>query len=382
MNSLYFDHQATCPLDQRVFDEMSASMMGSVGNPHSAEHSFGWRAEKAVSEAKYKIANLVGCDSDEIFFTSGATEANNLALKGLDYSVRNSAIICPIDHKCVIEAARHIEKTRRVDLKWLGVDRVGQIDMDSLRKIVDENVAVISVIGVHNEIGTIQNLREISLICRPLGIKIHADMAQAPAAISLRDVIDYVDTFSLSAHKYYGPMGIGCLYIRRDIQSDYEPILHGGGQQSGLRSGTVPVSLAVGMGAASQLIQVGNDERASLRQRNKLLWEEILKLGFPVELNGPDLDHRHPGNLNVSFLGFEAEDIIAALQPKLAISSGSACTSGMPEPSYVLKATGLSSERVSSAIRLSIGRYTTVDDIQSGVALINDVLARLPRIAA
>ncbi|MFT5331039.1 MAG: cysteine desulfurase [Parasphingorhabdus sp.] len=380
-NSYYYDHQATCPLDSRVFDKMSHLMANSVGNAHSSEHAFGWESEKAVADAKAKIGAMVGCDNDEIFFTSGATEANNLALKGFDYGTRNTLMHTSIEHKCVIETGRYLQEREGLNLISIGVDEEGYANLDELTQLADENVGIFSFIGVHNEVGTIQNFQKIADICRRYDIKIHADMAQAPLAISLPSIIDHIDTLSLSAHKYYGPMGIGCLYIRRDIQHLYSPIIHGGGQQEGMRSGTIPVPLAVGMGEASKIIVETETEGSVLRDKNKLLWEGLKTVGAPAVLNGPDISKRHPANLNVSFMGFDSADIIAAVQPQLAISSGSACTTGYPEPSHVLQNMGLSADRVSSAVRMSLGRQTSEDDIHRAVQILGRVLERLPKAA-
>lgn len=379
-NNYYLDHQATCPLDTLVFEEMSRYMINSVGNSHSNEHAFGWDAEKAIASAKFNIAEMVGCDPDEIFFTSGATEANNLALKGFDYSDRAGLLHSSIEHKCVIETARYLQKSKNLNIQTVGVNKEGYINLDELEQLANENISVLSFIGVHNEIGTIQDFERIANICRQHNIKIHADMAQAPLAISLSNVIDHVDTLSLSAHKYYGPMGIGCLYIRRDIQHLYNPIIHGGGQQEGMRSGTIPVPLAVGMAVASKIIMENPNHSLALREKNKLLWQEIHRLIPNTKLNGPNLSERHPSNLNVSFLGYESADIIAAIQPTVAISSGSACTSGSIEPSYTLINIGLPNARVSSAVRISLGRHTTFSDIKIVAEDLKNIICKLPKV--
>ncbi len=380
-NSYYFDHQATCPLDSSVFDEMCHFMVNSVGNSHSSEHAFGWEAGNAVSNATTKIAEMVGCDPDEIFFTSGATEANNLAIKGYGFGTRETLIHSSIEHKCVIEAGRYLEAQGGLKIRSVGVDTEGRIDLDELVAMASNTISMFSFIGVNNEIGTIQDFHKIADICRRHGIKIHADMAQAPLAMNLRDMIDCVDTLSLSAHKYYGPMGIGCLYIRRDVQHEYSPQIHGGGQQSGMRSGTVPVPLAVGMGKASEIIMQNTSERDDMRAVNQLLWDQIKKLDFEVALNGPSLNDRHPGSLNVSFAGFDSADIIAAVQPHLAISSGSACSSGTIEPSYVVQNSTRNFERSKSAIRFGIGRSTNENDVGNAVAILDRALRKISEIA-
>ena len=374
---LYLDHQATCPLDQRVFAVMTEHFAGPAANPHSSEHSFGWQAANAVLAAQEQVAALIGADTDEIVFTSGATEANNLALRGRDYRERRKIIVTSIEHKCVLEAARTLELDHGVEVVRLDVDETGVVRLDQLERLADENTAVVSVIGVHNEIGTIQPLAKIADIVSRAGAKLHLDMAQAPMAIDLSDIAPLADSISLSAHKMYGPMGIGCLYFRREEQESLRPLIVGGGQQAGLRSGTVPVALAAGMGEAADIVAQSAQERATLRELNERLWQGLQALPFTVELNGPALDARHPGNLNVSFPGYDSRDIIAALQPAVAISSGSACTSGTEEPSYVVRALGHSIDRARSALRLSIGRTTTEDDIALAVGSINDVLNKV-----
>lgn len=377
---IYLDHQASCPLDPAVFEKMRSAWMDGVGNPHSSEHAFGWDAAKAVDTASAQLAQLIGADSDEIFFTSGATEANNLALKGYSAVGRRKIITSTIEHKCVLETLRHLREAGKAEVVTIGVNSEGKLDLDALALAADEDTHTISIIGVNNEIGTVQSIDEVAAIARSVGARLHLDLAQAVTAVPLTNLAHSAETISLSAHKFYGPMGVGCLYVNRRLHPDLAPILHGGGQQRGLRPGTLPVPLCVGMGsaAASYLEEDARDrEHAALRAINCYLWEKIQRLPFETHLNGPALDKRHPGNLNVSFSGFDAQDIIGAVQPKLAISSGSACTSGMPEPSYVIKALGVSDDRLHSAIRLSIGRWTTRADIDDGVAILASALERL-----
>lgn len=377
---IYLDHQATCPLDPRVFEDMAPHWTDSVGNPHSSEHTFGWQAASAVELAAAQVSALIGADTDEIFFTSGATESNNLALKGIRSADRRKVIASGIEHKCVLETLRHLHAEGIIDLCIVGVDSRGRVDLEALASEADTRTHTISIIGVHNEIGTVQNIDRISSIARNVGARLHLDLAQAATSINLLGMAQKADTISLSAHKFYGPMGIGCLYIKRDLQSEFTPMLHGGGQQRGLRSGTVPVPLCVGMGSAAALLHDSTNreaEFASMRDLNRYFWDCLQQMPFEVVLNGPPVDERHPGNLNVSFVGFDAQDIIGAVQPRLAISSGSACTSGIPEPSYVIKALGVSGDRLCSAIRLSIGRETTTPDIDDAVAILGEALSRL-----
>lgn len=356
---------------------MREHMCGPAANPHSTEHSFGWHAAKAVLEAQEHLAAMIGADADEIIFTSGATEANNLALRGRDYSARTKLIVSAIDHKCVLETARQLSFERGVEVVQLDVDESGFVEIDKLQALVDEETAVVSIIGVNNEIGTVQPLEQISDIVRAAGARLHLDLAQAPLATALSQVADMADTISLSAHKMYGPMGIGCLYISRDEQEQLRPQITGGGQQNGLRSGTVPVALAAGMGKAADIVSSSPQEQDQLRTMNRVFWDALQALPFETVLNGPSIEARHPGNLNVSFLGFDGQDIVGAVQPHLAISTGSACTSGVPEPSYVLSKLGLTEDRLRGAVRISIGRTTTQREIELAVSFLSEALARL-----
>lgn len=376
---LYFDHQASTPLSAAVLDRMIPYLSGSPGNPHSSEHSFGWEAANAVETAKQTLANLLGCDDDEIVFTSGATEANNLAIKGLPNGSRKKILSTKIEHKCVLEALFYMER-QGFELVWLRTDEFGYVDLNDLSAQADERTALISIIGAHNEVGTLQPIASIAEIARSVGARVHFDLAQGPTAIDMKGLAQFADSISLSAHKFYGPMGIGCLYIRRDLQQGIEPLLHGGGQQGGIRSGTLPVSLCVGMAAAAEPylnLPAAELERSELRRLNELLWSGIQNLACDVRLNGPKIQFRHPGNLNVSFLGLDAQDIIGCCQPLLAVSSGSACTSGFLEPSYVLTELGLPQEMVRSAIRFSIGQRTSEADVQDAVLILNSAIRRL-----
>jgi cysteine desulfurase len=383
-DSIYLDHQATTPLDRRVLKKMEPFWRESFGNPHSAEHAVGWAAEKAIVEAKSSVGNLIGADPDEIIFTSGATEANNLALlgagRGLDAgSGRRRILISAIEHKCVLAAAQALQKYDGIKVDIVPVDKTGNIKIDELKKMVSSDVLFFSLILVNNEIGTIQDIVEISRICRESGALFHCDGAQAPTAMGLNQIADQVDLLSLSGHKMYGPMGIGALFIRRDLHSCIEPIIYGGGQQDNLRSGTLPLPLCVGMGEAAKLCM--DEEAASERGRVRKLRDrfvEILMLsGWKIQLNGPPLDERHPANANLRFEDFNAQDILGALQPNLAASSGSACTSGIPEPSHVLRAIGLTGEAADASIRFSVGRHTTEQDIDAAIELVVTTLERL-----
>ena len=380
--TIYADYQATTPVDPRVYAKMVPHWKDSFGNPHSSDHVIGWRAAETVREAASSVARLIGCDDDEVIFTSGATEANNLALLGLARRApesRRRILVSAIEHKCVLASARTIGTYEGFEVETLPVDGAGFVDLGALTEQLDETVLLVSIMAVNNEIGTIQDIPRIAEILAPHGVLLHCDAAQAPCAMDVGDLATHADLVSLSGHKIYGPQGIGALYIRRDVQGKIEPLIYGGGQQEGLRSGTVPVPLCAGMGAAAELLCApeASEERARLtRQRDTFIG--LLETGpFPTTLNGPAGDLRHAGNVNVQFTGFDAHSILGALQPRLAASTGSACTSGTPEPSHVLCALGLSSAEADSSIRFSFGRFTSDEDVSEAARLIVQALESL-----
>ena len=382
--TIYLDHQATTPVDQRVLDRMLPYLSESFGNPHSADHTLGWKSFQAVEQTATQIAVLIGADPDEIIFTSGATEANNMALLGLARRVRPVSrrrrfVLSDIEHKCVLAAGRVISDQLGLPVEHKSVDQEGRVLSASLEDTLDDDVLAVSIMAVNNEIGTIQDIQKISELARNAGAIFHCDAAQAPVSMDLRGIAEHVDLLSLSAHKMYGPKGIGALYIRRELQDRLEPLIYGGGQQNGLRSGTIPTALCVGMGAAAELLSGGEarQQRAVLRQRRDRFLEKLSDLPWSIRLNGPTGESRHPGNANLCFEGFFAQDILQVLQPHLAASTGSACTSGIPEPSHVLKAIGLSPEVAEASIRFSLGFDTTDTDIDDAVNLIDNALVKL-----
>ena len=380
-DTIYADYQASTPVDPRVLARMSPFWGESFGNPHSSDHVVGWRADSAVEAAASAVASIVGSDSDEIVFTSGATEANNLALLGLARhaaTTRRRILVSAIEHKCVLGAARELSMNEGFTVETISVDSEGFLNLDKLEERLDDSVLLVSVMAVNNEVGTIQDIPSISNLARTYGALFHCDAAQAPCAMDIGNLATYADLISLSGHKMYGPQGIGALYIRREIHDRIEPLFYGGGQQDGLRSGTVPLPLCVGMAEASGLtVAEGRDERKRIAgQRDKFI--ALLKeTGFPVVVNGPSSDHRHPGNANIRFDGYDARDIIASLQPKLAASTGAACSSGIPEPSHVLRALGLTAEQSEASIRFSFGRFTTDNEIEKATELVGYALTNL-----
>ena len=380
--TLYFDHQATTPVDARVVAAMTPHFVESFGNPHSSAHSLGWESASAVEKAAACVARLIGADADEIIFTSGATEANNLALLGLGRRAtgdkRRRILVGAIEHKCVLAAARVLQEQFGFGVDPIPVDAEGFVKVAALEEVLDDDVLVVSVMAVNNEIGTIQDIGRISELVRGCGAVFHCDAAQAPLAMNMKLLASQTDMLSLSAHKMYGPKGIGAIYIARELQDRIEPLIYGGGQQNGLRSGTIPVPLCVGMGAAADIFAAADmeEKRAQLCRRRDTFIEMLMRLPWPIALNGPQGQARHPGNANIRFADFSAYDILSTLQPHLAASTGSACTSGIPEPSHVLRAIGLSSEEAESSIRFSLGFDTTNADLEEAVRLITETLAR------
>lgn len=380
MDTIYADYQASTPIDPRVLDAMTDYWRGAYGNPHSSDHIVGWRAAQVVEGAAQATARLIGADADEIVFTSGATEANNLALMGLARRAppgRNRILVSAIEHKCVLETARALAEREDFIIETIPVDREGFVIIDALRDMLDETALAASVMAVNNEIGTIQDIAAVSEALEPHGTLLHCDAAQAPCAMDTNKLAEYADLISLSAHKFYGPQGIGALYIRRSLQPMVEPIIHGGGQQNGLRSGTVPVALCVGMAAAADAA-MRRPEQSRERRRIADLRDLFVRLmqasGIRVEVNGRWGNRRHPGNANLRFVGRNAADILSLAQPRLAASTGAACASGITEPSHVLHAIGLSVEDANASVRFSFGRFSDRHEIESAVALLGNVI--------
>jgi cysteine desulfurase len=377
--AVYLDYQATTPADPRVVDAMQPYWSAVYGNPHSTDHAFGWKADAAVEAARAEIAGLIGADPDEIVFTSGATEANNLAILGITRAAllpSRRIIISAIEHKCVIAAARAAAHDGyAVTVVPVGAD--GIIDVSEISAALDDQGAIVSVMTVNNEIGTIQPIDEIGELCRSRGTIFHTDAAQALGFLEIDVDKCNVDLMSLSAHKVYGPKGIGALYVRRDSLIRPRPIIHGGGQELGLRSGTLPTPLCVGFGEACRIVNMeGRSMNALLAGMRDYFLNGLLEAVPGLKING-SMAARHPGNINVRFPGVEAEIILNGLQPHVAASTGSACTSGQPEPSHVLRAIGLSNSEAESSIRFSLGRFTTFEEIDFATRLIRDTVLGL-----
>ncbi|CDK29052.1 unnamed protein product [Kuraishia capsulata CBS 1993] len=360
---IYLDLQATTPVDPRVLDKMMQFYTGLYGNPHSSTHSYGWETETEVEKAREHIARVIGADPKEIIFTSGATECNNLALKGVARfyaKTKKHIITSQTEHKCVLDSARHLQD-EGFEVTYLPVGEDGLIDLEQLEQAIRPDTSIVSIMSVNNEIGVIQPLEEIGKLCRKHKVFFHTDAAQGFGKIPL-DVNKYnIDLMSISAHKIYGPMGIGALYVRRRPRVRLEPLITGGGQERGLRSGTLAAPLVSGFGEAARLMTQEKDaDIAHITKLSDRLMNGLLSIEH-TQLNG-SATHRYPGCVNVSFAYVEGESLLMALKD-VALSSGSACTSASLEPSYVLHALGADDALAHSSIRFGIGRFTTEEEI-------------------
>jgi cysteine desulfurase len=378
MKTLYFDYSATTPVDPRVAAKMIPFLTEEFGNPASRSHPYGWTADKAVEDARAQVAALVGADPKEIVFTSGATESNNLAIKGAGhfYSGTKGKHIITVrtEHKAVLDTVREMER-QGFEATYLNVKENGLLDLDVLRAAIRPDTVLVSVMAVNNEIGVIQDIDAIGRICREKGVIFHVDAAQATGKMPIDLAKLPVDLMSFSAHKTYGPKGIGALYVRRKPRVRLEAQMHGGGHERGMRSGTLATHQIVGMGEA---FRIAREEMATENERIRMLRDRLyngLKDIEEVHLNG-DMDQRVPHNLNVSFNFVEGESLIMAIK-ELAVSSGSACTSASLEPSYVLRALGRSDELAHSSIRFSIGRFTTEEEVDYAIKLLHEKIGKL-----
>ena len=376
---IYFDYSATTPVDKRVAEKMMQYMTtdGFYGNPASRSHKFGWQAEEAVDIARNQIADLINADPREIVFTSGATESNNLAIKGAAnfYSKKGKHIItCKTEHKAVLDTCRELER-QGFEVTYLDPEANGLIDLNKLNDAIRDDTILVSIMHINNEIGVIQDIAEIGEICRSKKIIFHVDAAQSAGKIVIDMEHLKVDLMSFSAHKIYGPKGIGALYVSRKPRVRLEAQTHGGGHERGMRSGTLPTHQIVGMGEAFRIAkeELEQDLVHVTKMRDRL-WAGISTME-QVFING-DEKQRYPGNLNVSFNFVEGESLIMALKD-LAVSSGSACTSASLEPSYVLRALGLNDEMAHSSIRFSFGRFTTEEEVDHAINIIQQSIGHL-----
>ncbi len=376
---IYFDYSATTPVDKRVAEKMCdcLTIEGNFGNPASSSHEFGWKAEEAIDQARKDVANLINANPKEIVFTSGATESDNLAIKGIAHFYHKKGkhiVTCKTEHKAVLDSCRQLER-EGYEVTYLAPEDSGLIDLDKLKAALRDDTVLVSIMHVNNEIGVIQDIKAIGEITRERKIMFHVDAAQSAGKVPIDMDELKVDLMSFSAHKIYGPKGIGALYVSRKPRVRLEAQMHGGGHERGMRSGTLATHQIVGMGEAFRLAK---EEMAADNERIRMLRDRLLKGLEVIEetyING-DIDQRVPHNLNISFNYVEGESLIMALK-ELAVSSGSACTSASLEPSYVLRALGRNDELAHSSIRFSLGRFTTEEEIDFAISKIAGNIEKL-----
>ncbi|VVE87809.1 IscS subfamily cysteine desulfurase [Pandoraea bronchicola] len=374
---IYMDYSATTPIDPRVVDKMLPYLREQFGNPASRSHSFGWAAEQAVEEAREEVAKLVNADPREIVWTSGATESNNLAIKGAAHFYQGKGkhlITVKTEHKAVLDTMRELER-EGFEVTYLDVKDDGLLDLDVFKAALRPDTILVSIMAVNNEIGVIQDIETLGEICREKGIIFHVDAAQATGKMPIDLAKLKVDLMSFSAHKTYGPKGIGALYVRRKPRVRIEAQIHGGGHERGMRSGTLATHQIVGMGEAFRLAR---EEMAAENERVRMLRDRLLRGLTEMEevyVNG-DMEQRVPHNLNISFNFVEGESLIMAIKD-VAVSSGSACTSASLEPSYVLRALGRNDELAHSSIRFTVGRFTTEQEVDYVIELLKGKIGKL-----
>ena len=375
---IYLDYAATTPVSERAAKAMSECLTrsGTFANPASRSHVYGWQAEEKVEESRGQVAQLLGCDPREVVWTSGATEANNLALKGVfeTHNYQGHLITSTIEHKAIIDPARWLE-SKGVDVTWLEPNADGVIEVEQVRQALRGDTRMVSLMHVNNEVGAINPIAEIGSLCQELGVLMHSDAAQAAGKIAIDVDSLNVDMLSLSAHKFYGPKGVGCLYVKRSAQPQVALQMHGGGQERGIRSGTLPTHQVVGMGeAAAECSECLDAEAGRLAELRDRLWHGVASISGARRNGGAE--NVSPAHLNVCFSGVEGEVLLLSLR-ELAISSGSACASASLSPSYVLKAMGLSDTDAHSSVRFSLGRYTSEEDVERAIEHIHQVVAKL-----
>ena len=374
IDNIYLDYQASTPMAPEVLDAFVECCREHYGNPHALEHASGWDANNILEENLRTIADAARCDPDEIIVTSGATEANNLAILGFAEAApakRKRILVSEIEHKSVLEAAELASQRYGCDVEYIPVDRNGVVRLEALERMMESDVLLICVMWVNNEVGSIQPIKSIAALADGAGALLHCDATHTLNCERLSFYGIGAHSVSLSAHKIYGPKGVGALLVRRDVQSRLAPQMVGGHQQAGLRAGTVPVPLCAALAASVALASDRNAdlERQRIAEMRNNFAERLLRVQG-VAINGPVLTNRHPGNLNLQFDGCDARDVLAYLQPRLAASSGSACTAGTLEPSYVLRAMGLSEAEAASSIRFGFGRFLTIEQVEQAANLV------------
>ena len=375
---IFLDYQSTTPCDPRVVEAMLPWFTEKFGNPHSRSHAYGWEAEEATEIARKHVADLIGGSHKEIVFTSGATESNNIAIKGVAHfygDKKKHIITTNTEHKCVLDSCRHLEK-EGFEVTYLPVETNGLVDLEKLKAAIREDTAIVSIMAINNEIGVIQPLKEIGAICREKNVFFHTDAAQSFGKIPLDVEEMNIDLMSISGHKIYGPKGIGALFVRRRPRVRLEPLITGGGQERGMRSGTLPTPQVVGLGEAARIAkaEMQKDFDHVKRLSDKFMTEIVDRVP-EIYLNG-DREQRYPGCINLSFAYIEGESMIMAIKD-LAVSSGSACTSASLEPSYVLRALGVGEDLAHTSIRFGIGRFTTDEEIDQAIEIVSSSIDKL-----
>jgi cysteine desulfurase len=376
-NSIYLDYQATTPMDPRVKDVMEPFYGDVFANPHSTAHILGQKSAVAIEQARSLIENSIGAKSEEVIFTSGATESNNQAIATViqaNRTTRNKVLVSAIEHKCIKNAGYYFASLNKYQYIEIPVLSTGEIDLEAYQALLDEDVLLVCIMAVNNEIGTIQAVKNLAEMAHEVGALFHCDAAQAPQALDI-DVVEWgVDMLSLSAHKVYGPKGIGAIYINNALQATLPPFIHGGGQQFGMRSGTLATPLCVGFGEAIRLMQQERtDSRNILAQLRIYFIQQLQNAKIEFHING-NASNIHPGNLNIQLAEIDATQLISDMQPVVCASTGSACNSEMVLASHVLKAIGLTDEQAKSSIRFSFGRFSDKQQIDIAVTVLKDAL--------
>lgn len=371
---IYLDYQASTPVDPEVLTGMLPYFTHEFGNPHSSDHAFGWSAGRAIDRARRSVAALIGADCEEIFFTSGATESINYVFHAICRGrvlQRTKILVSAIEHSCVVNAAHSYAKFFDLTVEQVPVSAQGIVDIERYRSMLDDTVALVAIMAVNNEIGTIQSISELSSFAHEHGALFFCDAVQAPLAIEIDVETWGVDFLSLSAHKMYGPKGVGALFLRKELAGELHPLMYGGGQQDGVRPGTLPTPLCVGFGLAADAIiaRQAADYEDLLYKKNYFV-SCLRDLSICFTLNGAQGSLCHPGNISITFHGVDAHSLLTKLQPTLCASVGSACTSGFIESSHVLRSIGLSGDAAASTLRISLGRYTDLDQLKESAELL------------
>lgn len=378
---IYLDYQASTPVASEVLAGMIPYFKDDFGNPHSSDHALGWSAGRAIEQARYSVAELIGAGPDEVFFTSGATESINSVFHAVSRSRgerRTKILVSAIEHSCVLAAARAYADLLGLSVEVVPVDSAGIVDVECFRSMLDDSVLLVAIMAVNNEIGTLQRISELSNYAHEHGALFFCDAAQAPL-VSRIDVDAWgVDYLSLSAHKIYGPKGIGCLYVRRELIGAFQPLLHGGGQQNGVRPGTLPTPLCVGFGLAADLVLERRTlDYEDLVNKRRFFITCLHNRSVRFSLNGAQGELVHPGCISITFHGVDAHSVLMKLSPVLCASVGSACSSGFIEGSHVLRAIGLSAEAVAGTLRISLGRYTDLGQLEESAELLASAITTI-----